>query len=76
MKQPLNEEWTAEVVGRMHRCRITQTMLANQCDYTSPYLCMVLNGKKKFESEKAKERTKAHIFRALEELEHDRLKRN
>lgn len=26
----LNEDWTAEVVGRMHRCRISNLQLAEE----------------------------------------------
>ena len=67
MKQ--NEEWTVEVVARMHRLRIKQSELAKACGYTVPYISLVLNGQKAFSSEKAKERTKEHIFICLKRLE-------
>lgn len=40
----LNEDWTAEVVGRMHRCRISNLQLAEECGYSAAYLSTVLNG--------------------------------
>lgn len=65
----LNEDWTAEVVGRMHRFRITNLQLAEACDYTAAYLSTVLNGRKQFESEDAKLKTKDRILNALAEIE-------
>ena len=70
----LNEEWTAEVVGRMHRYRITRAELASKCHYTQTYLSLVLNGVKEFSSEKAKEKTKLKILKNLELIEADILK--
>lgn len=64
-----NEEWTADVVGRMHRARIKNSTLAEECGYTAAYLSTVLNGGKQFESEEAKQKTKDRIFAALEALE-------
>lgn len=52
-----NEDWTADVVGRMHKYRITNVQLAEACDYTPAYLSTVLNGKKTFESEETKAKT-------------------
>ena len=46
MDDSLNEAWTADVVGRMHRYRITNVQLANECGYTATYLSLVLNGRK------------------------------
>lgn len=40
----LNEDWTAEVVGRMHRCRISNLQLAEECGYSAAYLSTVLSG--------------------------------
>lgn len=65
----LNEEWTVEIVGRLHKYRITKAELAKACGYTVPYISLVLNGAKEFSSEKSKERTKRHIFAALKRLE-------
>lgn len=70
----LNEEWTAEVVGRMHRYRITRAELASKCHYSQTYLSLVLNGIKEFSSEKAKEKTKAKILKNLELIEDDILR--
>ena len=67
----LNEEWTAYVVGRLHRYRISRLELASKCHYSLTYLSLVLNGNKEFASEKAKERTKQHILKNLRELEID-----
>lgn len=58
----LNEDWTAEVVGRMHRFRITNLALAEACGYSAAYLSTVLNGHKQFESEDAKLKTKDRIL--------------
>lgn len=65
----LNEEWTAEVVGRLHRINVTQKELADECGYTAQYLCQVLNCKKKFESDYSKKFTMRRIFNALSLLE-------
>jgi transcriptional regulator with XRE-family HTH domain len=54
----LNEVWTADVVGRLHRLNITQSEFAYFCGITPQYLSCLLNGKKKFESEYSKEVTK------------------
>ncbi len=70
-KRKLKEEWTADVIGKLHRLDATQAELAKLCGYTPQYLCMVLNGKKIFESEYAKICTKRRINRALAELERE-----
>ena len=64
-----NEDWTADVVGRMHKYRISNVQLAEACDYTPAYLSTVLNGKKTFESEETKAKTKDRILDALAGLE-------
>jgi len=64
----LNEDWTADVVGRMHRFKIKNEQLAQECGYTAAYLSTVLNGKKEL-SDKGKEETKDRIFKALERIE-------
>lgn len=63
------EEWTGEIVGRLHVDNITRKELAKECGYTAEYLSMVLNCKKHFESEYAKKCTRKKIFNALERLE-------
>lgn len=65
----LNEDWTAEVVGRMHRCRISNLQLAEECGYSAAYLSTVLNGNKVFENDEAKEKTKNRIIEGLTRLE-------
>ena len=65
----LNEEWTADVVSRMHRYRISKKELASKCHYSLTYLSLVLNCVKEFSSEKAKERTKSHILECLGAIE-------
>lgn len=64
----LNEDWTADVVGRMHRFKIKNEQLAQECGYSAAYLSTVLNGNKCL-SEKGKEDTKDRIFKALEKIE-------
>ena len=74
-----NEDWTAEIIGQMHKYRITGVQLAEECNnpygerydktgYSPAYLSQVLNGRKKFESESAKENTKRTIVAALNRL--------
>lgn len=38
------QEWTADVVARMHMAKITMKRLAAECGYTPEYVSMVLNG--------------------------------
>lgn len=38
------KEWTGELVGQMHNCKITQQQLADQLGVTNRYVNMVLNG--------------------------------
>lgn len=64
-----NEDWTADVVGRMHRLRISNAALAEECGYNPAYLSVVLNGRKTFKDDTSKEATKARILNALSELE-------
>lgn len=68
MEAILNEDWTADVVGRMHRCKIKNEQLALECGYSAAYLSTVLNGNKDL-SERGKEETKDRIFKALERIE-------
>lgn len=73
MDAVLNEDWTADVVRQMHKYRITNIQLAAACDtpregYSAAYLSTVLNGRKVFENEEAKQRTKETILAALTKL--------
>ena len=67
----LNEEWTVEVIARMHRYRISKLELASKCHYSLTYISLLLNSNKEFKSEGAKERTKTHIFKCLESIERE-----
>lgn len=40
------EQWIADVVGKMHINKITQTQLAEELGVTNDYVWMILNGKK------------------------------
>ncbi len=68
MRRKLNEEWTGEVVGKMHQWGIKNSELARYCGYTDQYISMLLNGRKSFGTEEAKEKTKMHVMTALDEL--------
>lgn len=59
----MSENWTADVVGRMHVARITGQMLAKECGYSAAYVSSVLNGKR------GTEETKENILAALDRLE-------
>ena len=65
----LNEEWTARVVGRMHKYRLSRVELASKCHYSLTYISLVLNGNKEFKSEYAKQKTREKIERNLKEIE-------
>ncbi len=70
----LNEDWTADVMGRTHKYRIRIKDLAERCGYDPAYLSTVLNGNKKFESEEAAKKTEQRILSTLAEMEAERLK--
>lgn len=70
----LNEDWTAYVAGEMHKYRIKNPELAEECGYHPTYLSTVINGNKEFGSEEAAEKTKEHILEALERLKEKRKK--
>lgn len=57
------EDWTADVVGRMHKAHITGKQLAERAGITNAYLSTVLNG------HKGNDDTKRKIVEALEALE-------
>ena len=65
----MNEPWTANVVGRMHRYGIKGDELARRCEYSPQYLSMVLNGKKEFGSKASKLKVRRKIFESLHYLE-------
>ena len=79
-----NEDWTVEVIGKMHKYRITSIELAeasaeytdpadkatnrNKAGISAPYLSQVLNGRKDIKSPEIKQQTISMIQTALEEL--------
>lgn len=67
----MNEPWTANVVGRLHRYGISQTELARKCDYAPQYLSQILNGKKEFSTDEARFKVKRIIFDSLHDLEQE-----
>lgn len=67
----MNEEWTGDIVGRLHEYGITHKDFAKRCGYTPTYLSMVLNDKKVFSSDYAKRQTMKHIFNTMMELERE-----
>ena len=38
------EQWTGELIGKMHNCSVTYDDLAKQTGWTKGYLSMILNG--------------------------------
>ena len=70
----LNEEWTADVVGRLHRYRIQAKELAARCGYDPAYLSTVMNGRKDFGGVEAAEKTKERILSTLDQMIEERLK--
>ena len=69
----LNEDWTAYVAGEMHKYRIRNPELAEECGYHHTYLSTVLNGSKEFSSDEAADKTKNHILAALDRLKAKRM---
>ena len=37
-------QWTGDLVGQMHKHKVTKTQLAEEMDVTREYVSMVLNG--------------------------------
>ena len=66
MRRKLREQWVAELVAKMYRCGITSKDLAKQTGFTSPYISMLLNGKKH-----ATEETRLKLFNAVSEMERE-----
>lgn len=65
----MNEEWTAEIVGKLHQFEMTKKEFAKRCGYSAGYLSMVLNGKKKFTSAYSARQTRKHIKNVMAEVE-------
>lgn len=63
-----NEDWTAYVVGQLHKYRIRNSELADKCKISPAYLSTVLNGNKQFATEIAAVKTRDHILSCLAEL--------
>lgn len=68
MKILPNEDWTAYVVGQLHKYKIRNSVLAERCGFSPAYLSTVLNGKKVFASEVAAVKTRDKILTCLAEL--------
>ena len=72
----LNEQWTADIVGTLHYLNSTHTEFAYYMGITPQYLSSILNGKKIFESDYAKNACRKRIETALksykEEIESGR----
>lgn len=66
-----NEQWTADVVGKLHYLNATQSELAYIMGVTPAYLSSILNGKKKFETEYAKRAAQKRVERAVKLLEYE-----
>lgn len=66
-----NEQWTADVVGKLHYLNATQAELAYIMGVTPAYLSSILHGKKKFETEYAKRATQRRVERAVKLLEYE-----
>lgn len=47
------QEWTAELVARMHLAKVTKKQLAEEAGYTPEYVSMVLNGHRDTENAKS-----------------------
>ena len=69
----LNEDWTAYVAGEMHKYRIKNPELAEECGYHPTYLSTIMNSNKEFSSEEAAQKTREHILAALERLKAKRM---
>lgn len=75
MKIVPNEDWTAHVVGQMHKYKISNRELAARCfdpttrkrGYSPAYLSTVLNGHKEL-SEAGEAKTRSIILAALEDI--------
>ena len=70
----LNEDWTANVVGQMHKFKIRNPELADKCGYHPSYLSTVLNGNKVFKSDEGHMRTRERVESALAELIAERMR--
>lgn len=68
MEPKVNEEWTADVIGRMHRYRISNAELAQECGFSGAYLSTVLNCRKEFSTPESKEKTKDTILQGLDRM--------
>ena len=65
----LNEDWTCDIISRLHRIRVSHAVFAEKCGYTPQYVSMVLNGKQEFSTEIAKKQTMDRMLACLKSLE-------
>lgn len=56
-------QWTSDLVGQMHKHRITKRQLATELGVTPEYVSMVLNGHR--EPEGAEQRFRAAVERII-----------
>lgn len=61
-------QWTADLIGKMHAYRITQTELARHLGYTQQYVSTVLNGKR--EPEAAEQKFKSALNDLIEQRQY------
>ena len=40
------EEWTGQLLGRMHNARVTRKEIADEMGVARPYISMILSGKR------------------------------
>ena len=40
----MREEWTGDLIGRMHNAEVSMTELAQEMNVKKPYVSMILNG--------------------------------
>ena len=57
-------QWLGDIVGRMHRNRITITQVAHEMGVTREYISMILNGHR--EPDGARERLEAAVEAIIE----------
>ena len=64
MSTVFNEDWTVDVISRMHKYRISNEQLADEYGCSSGNMSTILNGHKKTKPE-----TKEKVLEALRRIE-------
>lgn len=57
-------QWTADLVGKMHKFKVSRSVLADEMGVTREYVSMVLNGHR--EPQGAEEKFSAALDRVIE----------